>query len=160
YLYPLLSLGFLAAYFFHGPFWKRAIVLLSAVPITIFMNSIRIGLVGVLVNRWGTQAAEGLLHFFEGWTIFIASAGLLMGVMALLARLGNKSLVDVFSMPVLSVERTLFSKPSRIALLTSLAMLCGGAGATYLLSNRQEIIPERQRFIAFPSWLGAWQGRP
>jgi uncharacterized membrane protein HdeD (DUF308 family) len=26
YLYPLMSLGFLAAYFFHAPFWQRAFV--------------------------------------------------------------------------------------------------------------------------------------
>ena len=54
YLYPLLSLGFLAAYFFHAPFWQRAIVFFSAVPITILMNSFSIGMVGVIVNRWGT----------------------------------------------------------------------------------------------------------
>ena len=93
YLYPLLSLGFLAAYFFHAPFWQRAVVFLSAIPITILMNSVRIGLVGVLVNRWGTGAAEGLLHFFEGWTIFIASAGLLIGEMALFARIGSRQVL-------------------------------------------------------------------
>ena len=42
------------------------------------MNSVRIGIVGVLVNRWGTQMAEGLLHFFEGWVVFIACVGLLV----------------------------------------------------------------------------------
>src|SRR5262249_37333932 len=39
YLYPLLSLGFLAAYLFQAPLWKRAIVFLSTIPITIIMNS-------------------------------------------------------------------------------------------------------------------------
>src|SRR5206468_6908380 len=63
YLYPLLSLGFLAAYFFRAPIWQRAIVLLSSVPITIVMNSFRIGMVGVLVDRWGSEQADGLLHF-------------------------------------------------------------------------------------------------
>src|SRR5260221_8743146 len=29
YLYPLMSLGFLAAYFFHAPLWQRAFVFLS-----------------------------------------------------------------------------------------------------------------------------------
>ena len=47
YLYPLLSLSFLAAYMFQAPFWKRALVFLSAIPITIAMNSLRIGIVGV-----------------------------------------------------------------------------------------------------------------
>ena len=77
YLYPLLSLGFLAAYLFQAPFWQRALVFLSAIPITIVMNSFRIGVVGLLVDRWGTAQAEGVLHFFEGWVIFIACAAIL-----------------------------------------------------------------------------------
>ena len=35
YLYPLLSLGFLAAYLFQAPLWQRAVVFLSTIPITI-----------------------------------------------------------------------------------------------------------------------------
>ena len=162
YLYPLLSLGFLAAYFFHAPFWQRSLVFLSALPITILMNSLRIGLVGVLVNRWGTQAAEGLLHFFEGWTIFIASAGLLVGEIAVLARLaGHKSFFDALALPSVAIPRSsLAPGPVTHSLVASLALLCAGAVATFFLSNRQEIIPDRQRFVAFPSGLGEWQGRP
>ena len=77
YLYPLLSLGFLAAYLFQAPLWQRAVVFLSTIPITIVMNSLRIGIVGVLVNYWGPQDADGFLHMFEGWIIFIACAGML-----------------------------------------------------------------------------------
>src|SRR5262245_50741979 len=84
YLFPLLSLGFLAACLFQAPFWQRAIVFLSAIPITIVMNSVRILLVAVLVDRWGTSQAEGLLHLFEGWIIFLVCAGLLIGVAYLL----------------------------------------------------------------------------
>ena len=32
YLYPLLSLSFLAAYLFHGRFWQRALIFLSGYP--------------------------------------------------------------------------------------------------------------------------------
>ena len=78
YLYPLMSLGFLAAYLFQAPLWQRALVFLSTIPITIVMNSLRIGLVGVLVNHWGPQDADGFLHMFEGWIIFIACAGYLL----------------------------------------------------------------------------------
>ena len=87
YLYPLLSLGFLAAYFFRAPLWQRAIVLLSTIPITIVMNSFRIGMVGVLVDRWGSEQADGLLHFFEGWVVFLACTGMLAGEIYLFARL-------------------------------------------------------------------------
>src|SRR5262245_13403687 len=100
YMYPLLSLSFLAAYLFQAPLWQRAIVFLSAVPITIVMNSLRIGLVGVLVNSFGPQDADGFLHMFEGWIIFIACAGVLTMEMALLARFASgKKFFDVFYAP-------------------------------------------------------------
>ena len=57
--------------------WQRALVLFSSIPITIAMNGFRIGIVGVTVDRWGPRMAEGVLHFFEGWIIFAASALLL-----------------------------------------------------------------------------------
>ncbi len=100
YLYPLMSLGFLAAYLFQAPIWQRVLVFLSTIPITILMNSFRIGLVGVLVNHWGPQDADGMLHMFEGWIIFIACAGMLITEMYLLARVGSgKSFFEVFYPP-------------------------------------------------------------
>ena len=96
YLYPLLSLGFLAAYLFHAPIWQRAIVFLSTIPITIVMNSFRIGMVGVMVNRWGNQSADGFLHFFEGWIIFLACAGLLAAEIYLLARISGRGFFEAF----------------------------------------------------------------
>ena len=99
YIYPLLSLSFLAAYLFKAPLWQRALVFLSSIPLTIVMNSIRIGLVGVTVNYWGTQAADDVLHLFEGWIIFVACAGLLALEIYCLARMSGKSFFDVFHLP-------------------------------------------------------------
>ena len=39
YLFPLMSLSFIMADLYKAPFWKRAIVFLSSIPITIIMNS-------------------------------------------------------------------------------------------------------------------------
>lgn len=77
YLFPLMSLGFIAAYFYQAAFWKRAIVFLMTIPITILMNSFRIGVIGVMVDNWGISMAEGFLHDFEGWIIFMACAAIL-----------------------------------------------------------------------------------
>ena len=99
YLYPLLSLSFLAAYLFHGRLWQRAVVFLSSIPIAIGMNGFRIGLVGFLVDRWGTRMAEGALHFFEGWVIFLACSAFLAGEIYLLARLSGRRFFDVFHLP-------------------------------------------------------------
>src|SRR5215510_4000714 len=141
YLYPLLSLGFLAAYLFQAPFWQRALVFLSAIPITILMNSFRIGIVGLLVDRWGTQQAEGLLHFFEGWVIFIACAAIMAAEIWLLARLGSgKSFFQVFHFPKVtaSLARAPQSGSTNLFPLTACLLLLCAAGITsfYLSSGR------------------------
>jgi len=100
YLFPLMTLGFIAAYLFKGALWKRALLFLSTIPITILMNSFRIGVIGVLVEHWGVSMAEGFLHDFEGWVIFMACTGLLVLEMSVLAKIGGKarSLREVFAL--------------------------------------------------------------
>lgn len=71
YMYPLLSLSLILAFFFRVVMWKRVLIFVSAIPITIVMNSVRIGIIGMLVEYFGIEAAEGFLHDFEGWVIFL-----------------------------------------------------------------------------------------
>lgn len=163
YLYPLLSLGFLAAYLFHAPFWQRALVFLSTIPITILMNSFRIGLVGVLVNSWGPQDADGALHMFEGWIIFLACSAMLIGEMYLLVRLtSKKSFFEVFYPPQPTPTALTQDGARSLGLApiaTSLLLLCVMGFATYFVATRHEIHPDRRLFAAFPSTLGDWHGR-
>ena len=86
YLFPLASFGFLFAVLYKGPFWHRALLVVSTLPITVLMNSFRIGVIGILVDRFGLEQAEGFLHFFEGWIIFIACLAILYLEAALLQR--------------------------------------------------------------------------
>ena len=61
----------MTAYAFKAPLWQRLLVVVSTIPITIFMNGFRIGVTGVLVAAYGPEHAEGALHFFEGWVVFL-----------------------------------------------------------------------------------------
>lgn len=163
YLYPLLSLSFLAAYLFHGRFWQRAVIFLSGIPIAIGMNGFRIGLVGFLVDRFGTKMAEGALHFFEGWVIFLACSALLAAEMFVMAHISGRRFFDVFHLshgPYLKPEWTKGSpKFARmLPLVASTSVLCIGALIVFSISGRSEIIPERVRFVAFPMHLADWQG--
>ncbi len=117
YLFPLLSFGFIAAYLFNVEWWKRLLVLLSTIPITILMNSFRIAVTGVLVNHFGIEMAEGFMHDFEGWIIFVACVVILLLEMKLLTRVGQKSeaLFDVFMQE--SVQKTDSLKPSQKQLI-------------------------------------------
>ena len=164
YLYPLLCLSFLAAYLYNAPLWQRIVVFLSAIPITIVMNSFRIALVGVLVKTWGPQMADGLVHFFEGWVVFLLCAALLLGEIYLLARfVSRKSFAESFGVPEAAPRPVAHPMPfsSRSAqLVACVLLLCGGSLAVFLMSGRQESIPDRVRFATFPNTLGQWQGRP
>ncbi len=163
YLFPLMSFGFLCAYLFSAPFWQRAILFLSTIPITVLMNSFRIGVIGVLVERWGTEQAEGFLHDFEGWVIFMACVGVLFLEMWLLTllRKDKPKFFEVFGFVV--PPRTPKDAPSAYRktsppFIAATAVLALSAAGTVFLNERSEIIPARSDFADFPTTVGQWKG--
>ena len=90
YLLPLTSLALLCAYLFKDRMWKRVLLVLSSIPISILVNGFRIGMIGVLIEWYGQGAAEGFYHLFEGWVLFMASLGLLILEIWLLAKIGTR----------------------------------------------------------------------
>ena len=162
YIYPLLSLSFIAAYFFNAPFWQRALVFLSTIPITIAMNSLRIGFVGVTVNYFGPQAADGVLHLFEGWIIFLVCAGILVLIVCALTSGSGRSIWESVHVPKVPFSAGV-AQPIRWSdrvPLAVLLLLLGVTGATNQILSRSEIIPDRPRFVAFPDQIAGWRGRP
>ena len=89
YLFPIMSFSYVFAVLYTGARWHKAVLLLSAVPIAVLMNALRIGVIGVLVDRYGIGQAEGFLHFFEGWIIFLSCIGLLFLMVLLMQRLSG-----------------------------------------------------------------------
>jgi len=161
YLYPLLSLSFLAAYLFQAPIWQRALVFLSGIPITIAMNGFRIGMVGVTVNWWGPKMADEFLHFFEGWIIFIACAGFLVAEIFVLARLSGRAFSQVFHLPALTVisrQQEVSAAGRQWALVSGLVVVFAAGLFVHVISQQAEFIPDRMRFASFPSTIDDWQG--
>jgi EpsI family protein len=78
YLYPLIIMAILLAYFYRGRLWKKALLVVSAVPLTIVTNSLRIAMTGVLYEIWGPKVAEDFFHGFSGWLIFIFGLAVLL----------------------------------------------------------------------------------
>ncbi|MBT8440175.1 MAG: VPLPA-CTERM-specific exosortase XrtD [Gammaproteobacteria bacterium] len=164
YLFPLMSLAFITAYFFKAPFWQRAVVFLSSIPITVFMNSFRIGVIGVLVEYWGIEQAEGFLHDFEGWVIFMACMALLFLEMWLFIRFSKEKrpLKEVFGMefpePAPEDASVRYQKASA-PFIISLVLVCLSALAANQIQARQELVPERRVFAEFPLEIGDWKGK-
>ncbi len=164
YLFPLMTLGFMMAYIFRAAFWKRATLFLSTIPITVLMNSFRIGVIGVMVEYWGQSMAEGFLHDFEGWAVFMTCLAVLLVEMAILSKIGGNtgSLREVFSFDFpeptpqgAEVRRRKLSAP----LVASLLVLVAAALLALSLGDREEVIPQRKDFSGFPLNLGKWEGR-
>lgn len=61
-------------------FWRSAILVVSAVPIAILTNALRVSGTGVLAHYYGTQVAEGFFHSFSGWVIYVVALLLLFGI--------------------------------------------------------------------------------
>jgi exosortase D (VPLPA-CTERM-specific) len=164
YLFPLMTIGFLMACFFKAATWKRALVFLSSVPLTVLMNSLRIAMIGVLVDRWGIAMAEGFLHQFQGWAVFMVTAVLLYLEMLLLSAVGadRRSLRDAFvielpprGQPLTGLLPSPLSRPQLVALGLTVVAAIG----VQILPARIGEVPARPSFATFPLQLADWQGR-
>jgi len=164
YLLPLMTLGFIAAYFFKAPLWQRAIVFLSTIPITIFMNSFRIGVIGLTVQYWGVSAADGFLHDFEGWAVFMLCCVILaIEMRLLLAHRGSRPLQEVFGLerPAPTPANAIIRYRSVSApLVTALGVLALAAAVSAAIPERVPEQPPRRSFAEFPLEIGSWRGRP
>ncbi len=163
YLFPLMTLGVVVAYVFKGKTWTRWFIFLSTIPISVLMNSVRIGIIGLLVDRFGSAQAEGFLHQFEGWVIFMICFGLLLlECVALLRICGDRRpLREVLGFEVTARPGGLTHRPIRlskpagaVALVLVLAVYPALA-----LPQRMELKPARDEFSRFPLRLGDWVGR-
>lgn len=164
YLFPLISLAIISAFIYQAALWKRAIIVISSIPITILMNSFRIGVIGVLVEYWGIEQAEGFLHDFEGWIIFMACLGLLLLEMWLLVAFGKnkQKLSEVFAieMPArLPVDASYQQRNVSLQHIVPSVLILVLAFYVGNLNERSEIIPERQTFTSYPLQFDEWNGR-
>jgi len=57
----------------------RAILCVLMIPIAIVTNAIRIMGAALLARNYGPSAAEGFLHEFSGWVIFLVAMVLMVG---------------------------------------------------------------------------------
>ncbi len=163
YLFPLASFGFLFAVIYQGPFWQKFLLFISTIPITIFMNSFRIGVIGLLVNTYGVEQAEGFLHWFEGWVIFVACLTILFIEAWILQRFlkNPKSMLGMLDLDwsgiVEPAKSIVTLSPTRMLMIAS--VVCLGSGLVWQLSpSWRPSAPDRMPFAIFPIKLGDWTG--
>ena len=95
YLFPLIATGVAYAYLMERVVWKRVCLVLATVPIAILINGLRIGVTGVLANRFGVAAAEGFFHDFTGWVLYLVAFAFLVLTGRLLALFPSRGYSEV-----------------------------------------------------------------
>jgi exosortase D (VPLPA-CTERM-specific) len=164
YVIPLFLMGILMVYFFRMAAWKRVLLVLSTIPVSIFTNSLRIASVGILYQYVGAAAAEGFLHDFSGWFIFMSGLVLLLLEVWILKKLfpeparppapavlpGAVPGPAAASVPLGAQGRRFVAAAFLLAATPLLAQSLDLRGST----------PVLRPLADFPLQVGQWQGTP
>lgn len=69
-LMSLVALSVAMSFFVKTSNLKKTVIVLSAVPIAVFTNALRVIVTGILARYWGAAAAEGFFHELAGMLVF------------------------------------------------------------------------------------------
>ena len=168
YFFPLIVLGILLAYFFRGALWKKIVIVVSTIPISIVTNSMRIASVGILYQFMGPAAAEGFFHDFSGWFIFMISLGILLLEMVLLKqfmpeRVGtiHRDRHSAAASPSHPPLQKSYSGPFRYVsapFLIIMLLMGTTAAGVHGVSDRGRT-PLNKPFSQFPDAVGSWTAK-
>ncbi len=84
-LVSLLTTGIVFGYFADRRLWVRVVLALATVPIAVASNGLRVASVGIVAHRYGADVADGFLHTFSGWVVFLVAFAMLILVYKSLA---------------------------------------------------------------------------
>jgi exosortase len=88
-LVSLLTLGIIYSYFVDDRAAVRWVISLSAIPVAIVSNAMRITGTGVAAHYYGVEAAEGFFHSFSGWVVFVVAFAAILGVKLLVVQMAD-----------------------------------------------------------------------
>ncbi|MEL7311229.1 MAG: VPLPA-CTERM-specific exosortase XrtD [Pseudomonadota bacterium] len=165
YLFPMMTLGLIVAYFFRGPAWQKALLFVFTIPVTIVMNSVRIAMIGWFAEHGNTALAEGLLHDVQGWAMFMLSAAFLMLLVYFFWRMRSERLpwAEAFAFAEPSThQRQAASRLERtvpLAFVATVIVLVAGAAAAFAIPSRTEVTPAREFCVLFPMSISQYAGK-
>jgi exosortase D (VPLPA-CTERM-specific) len=156
-------MAFLIANLYKAPLWKRAVVVISAAPVTILINSVRITVTAVLVDNFGIQMAEGFLHEFEGMVVFMV--GVLLLVFEIIAlenfHWSNVEFESIIGGPAVSGHsrgQVKVGFPLISAVIMCIVAL--GTITSITAASNSTPAPNREPLVDFPQHIDGWTGHP
>lgn len=160
YILPLLAMGVIFAYLLEKVLWKRAILVLVTVPISVFFNGLRIGATGILTQKYGPAAAEGFFHDFSGWLVFMFAFVMLILIESLLRRIGKKRQAKetIINKPQLTDSIRNDNRWSTVPVLLVCIFFILLAGVSWSIKGLPRLSLE-SGFNQFPLTIGEWSGK-
>jgi exosortase/archaeosortase family protein len=74
--------------------WARVFLLLAAIPVAMALNAVRVFLTGFFAHYLTPAMGRGVMHYTEGWALFVLAFAILgavaWGLSALEHRLGKR----------------------------------------------------------------------
>ena len=83
-LVSLFTLGIVFGYFADSRLWVRSVIALSAIPVAILANGLRVASAGWAAHYLGQAGVEGLFHDFSGWVVFVVAFLMMLALQRLL----------------------------------------------------------------------------
>jgi exosortase len=85
-LISLITLGIVFGYFADSRAWVRTAIALSAIPVAILANGLRVASAGWAAHYMGQAGVEGLFHEFSGWVVFVVAFLMMLALQRLLLK--------------------------------------------------------------------------
>jgi exosortase len=84
-LISLLTLAIVYGYLLERRTWARIAIAMASVPVAVATNGFRVAATGVAAHYIGPEVAQGVLHEFSGWLVFVVAFIILAGVQRAIA---------------------------------------------------------------------------
>jgi len=162
FFFPLILVAILLAAHQKARFWQRVLLVLTAVPLSVLTNGLRIAAMGWLYPVMGNDIIEGFWHEFLGWLLFMLTIGLFAVEMRLLLWLAPVKPVSVSaaSSPNRLTRMQSVSRQRSLLPLALVALVMLGVTATAVRAiNFREQLPLVRPMAEFPMTIGEWQGK-
>lgn len=158
-LLSMLTLSIIYGYLMEDRRWVRVVLAIASIPIAVFANSFRIVGTGLIVQYWDPDKAEGFLHLFEGWLIFVASLIMLFALHSVIVRVWKPA--PRVTPAVRTVNHTpgfpqLTSTWSRFVVV---ALFMVATTSLIRARSSNEIVPAREPLASLPNQIGPWIGQ-
>lgn len=88
-LLALTALTAAFAYFSQRVLWKRAVLFLSALPLAIAGNIVRVASIGIVAHLAGQDRAVHYYHEYSGYSVFVVAVLLMLALEKALSRRGQ-----------------------------------------------------------------------